>query len=94
MAISQNRLQGLGRAGRAGRAGGRFIVLHKRRTNAAGHLVMANWFYDTVSATIGRIKAYLAGVFTAKPIKVWTGAAWVTKPLKRWNGSAWVQTTY
>jgi hypothetical protein len=44
------------------------------------------------TATPGQIKAYLAGVFTKKPVKVWNGTAWVVKPVKIWNGSAWVAT--
>ncbi len=55
--------------------------------------IYGDWYFDG-SALTGQIKAYLAGVFTAKPVKVWNGSAWVIKTLKRWNGSAWVATTY
>jgi hypothetical protein len=83
-----NKLIGLGfRARRRGRSG----VFIKDDNSEAVQGVFSALYFDVAG---GQIKTYLAGVFTAKPIKVWSGASWVVKPIKRWNGAVWVQTPY
>ena len=49
---------------------------------------------SAASTVLGQIKAYIASVFTAKPIKAWNGTSWVVKPLKHYNGTSWVTTPY
>lgn len=54
--------------------------------------IYGDWYFD--GSVTGQIKAYLAGVFTAKPVKVWNGSAWAIKPLKFWDGATWQLTGY
>lgn len=53
-------------------------------------VVLSNDVFDSVAATPGLVKVWVAGAWTEKPVKAWNGTSWVTKPLKRWNGSSWV----
>ena len=49
------------------------------------------WWGLTVAASgiTRRLKAYIGGVWVAKPLKYYTGGVWTEKQLKWYSGSIW-----